>query len=112
MCKLCSHLHLCDYEYIQLCRKFSTDVKLVLANKKQTKSACDRPKTAINYKDMCTNLEVVSQKEINDLLGSFYTTEQRFRSVITAKDVVVCFWFSKCKCTTNVNYTCILTGFL
>ncbi len=35
--------------------------------------------------------ETVSQKEINNLLGSFYTTEQRFHNIVTAKDLVV--WY-------------------
>jgi hypothetical protein len=35
--------------------------------------------------------EIVSQKEINNLLGSFYTTEQRFHNIVTAKDLVV--WY-------------------
>ena len=33
--------------------------------------------------------EIISQKEINNLLGSFYTTEQRFHNIVTAKDSVV-----------------------
>ena len=41
-------------------------------------------------KDMHISQEMVSQKEINNLLGSFYTTEKRFRNIVTAKDLVVC----------------------
>ena len=43
----------------------------------------------IQAAELDTSQEVISQKEINNLLGSFYTTEQRFRNIITAKDLVV-----------------------
>lgn len=40
-------------------------------------------------KDPHKSQEIVSQKVINNLLGNFYTTEQRFCNVVTAKDLVV-----------------------
>ena len=84
-----SHQLLCDYEYVQRCRKFSTEVKFIVANKIQTKHI-NKVTAVVSGQDMTTNQELVSQKEINNLLGSFYTTEMRFRSIVTAKDVEVC----------------------
>ena len=81
----------CDYEYVQQCRKFSTEVKVVLT--KQTPSVYYMQNISTQATELDKNLhktqEIVSQKEINNLLGSFYTTEQRFHNIITAKDLVV-----------------------
>ena len=91
-----SHQRLCDYEYVQLCRKFSTEVKLVLSNKGRVTAVCDRPKTTTYCKDVHMDQKVVSQKEMNNLLGSFYTTERRFRNITAAKDVMVYIYINIC----------------
>lgn len=84
-----SHQRLCDYEYVQLCRKFSTEVRLIITNKPQTKRIGNSMTEAVCGKDTSTNHDIVSQRESNNLLESFYTTEMRFRNIASAKDVAV-----------------------
>lgn len=99
-----SDRQLCDYEYVQQCRKFSTEIKLILSNKKQ--AVYNILRTTESSKNLPTNQVVVSQKEINNLLGSFYTSEQRFRNILTAKDLVVC-----CIFTESAHISCVLVTF-
>ena len=72
-----------------MCRKYSTEVKLVLVNKVQAVYVTPTLKTTTSVQDLVTNRDVVSQKEINNLLRSFYATELRFRNIITAKNLEV-----------------------
>ena len=72
-----------------MCRKYSAEIKLVLIRQECAVGVQSRMKKR-NYKDVLLNREVVSQKEINNLLGSFCTTEKRFRNIIlTARDLKV-----------------------
>lgn len=85
-----SDKYFCDYEYVQQCRKFSTEIKIILTKQTQSIYMHNMTPQAIELeKDLRKSQEFVSQKEINNLLGSFYTTEQRFRNILTAKDLVV-----------------------
>ena len=85
-----SDKYFCDYEYVQQCRKFSTEVKVVLTKQTPSVYTHNMASQATELeKDLHKSQEIVSQKEINNLLGSFYTTEQRFHNILTAKDLVV-----------------------